>query len=1018
MILARNCVIGLSLGVAALAPAHEGDHKTVQQLYQQAAFSPDVGDARAGEVVAAILSLAPALHNEQGGPLLPAGVKVEEAIWVGSILNVRLEIPALPDGWSLSPIDLETIFRALASPFLHDSTFAGVRIDARVANEAAYRPLHEVASPAPAQPETPPVDSPDDVTPAATPGVGQSIGGPASNAAGQPAGALTGVTVFMSAGHGWTAGEDSDWFLQRPNLLGMIEDYGNIDQLNYFAAFAFNAGATVVPLRPVGWQPIEIVLDQDDPGVTYTGAWTDSFNAQHYENGVTNSGVSYRFTTAAGAESATARFTPSIAQSDFYPVYCYAIASSNRVRQTYRVAHSGGVSDVTVDHRNVGNGWVWLGNYYLESGGANYVEITNEAPDSGAVLADAIRFGGGFGDITRPGPGQTSGYPRDEECQRYWAESEWGNNAAGFSSTIWDQPGSTDLSDNVGAGARMAREMNQVPAGGVLVDRWKRIHLEFHTNASTGAARGQITLITTTGETTNQEAYAITLSDEVDNDMLIIDDEFEHTWVDRASPTFTSAFGAISTGNNSDEFDATIVELAFHDNPQDAELLRDIRIRQAMARACVHGIIRFLHGLPGSEVPLAFAPDTPRDVRVEDLGGGDVRIAWTAPLSDGARGDAATGFVIYQSGNGLGFGDPIVLGNVLEATVSDVPVGEPRYYRVAARNAGGESMPSEVLAVRRPASGAARVLIVNGYDRLRRQINSTQSFTQPPGYAGQSFERQMWREVNSFDYIIEHAEALAAGGIGFASTSNDAIIDSLVDLQDYDIAVWMLGRESTQDATFSSLERSRATTFLQNGGALFASGSEIAFDLINQGSGAAFAQNTLRIGFGADDAGTYNVTPAASGILDGVGAFDFDPAGAPYDAATPDRLTLGTDAQACLNYVGGTGGIAGVQFTGAIYNTVVFGFPFETITSASVRADVMQRVIEFLETATGPLPFDFDRDGDVDFADFQIYAFCAQGPDVDYPGGNFCLEMDGDGDSDVDLADFELFQLGFTGPNP
>ena len=41
--------------------------------------------------------------------------------------------------------------------------------------------------------------------------------------------------------------------------------------------------------------------------------------------------------------------------------------------------------------------------------------------------------------------------------------------------------------------------------------------------------------------------------------------------------------GAISTGNNSNEFDATLIELAFHDNQQDAELLRDAGVRRAMA---------------------------------------------------------------------------------------------------------------------------------------------------------------------------------------------------------------------------------------------------------------------------------------------------------------------------------------------------------------------------------------------------------------------------------------------------
>ena len=1027
MLLPRFVLLVLLVaGLTGLARGHEGDPHAQRLLAAAYAERLPVGDPRAVEAIRAVAVRAANVRGEAGQPLLPAGTSVEDVRWRDALLEIHLTLPAdqpttAGTRWRLSPLDMETLSRALAAPFLDDPAFSGVRTRVRSGPDQPYGSLEQfVPRSPPPRPHGPNADQenaaalrPQPPQPPADP----TFGGPTAQGARQPLGALTGVTVFVSAGHGWTA--NASWVLQRPLLFSMNEDYGNLDVLNYFVHFAFNAGATVVPLRPTGWQPIEIVLDNDDPGVSYTGAWGDSANPKYYENGVTLSGVSYRFATAAVTESATARFTPTIAVTDFYPVYGYAVTSTNRVRQTYRIRHSGGTSAVTVDHRLAGNGWVWLGDYFFAAGGEAWVEVTNASPDVGVVIADAVRWGGGTGDILRPGPGAISGYPRDEEAQRYWAESEFGNNAVGYDSGIWDVPGSSDLSDNVGAGARMAREMNLEPAGGVLVDRWKRIHLEFHSNASTGTARGQICLITDTGPTTNQVQYATTLSNEVDADLTLLSGEFEHAWFDRSAPTFTSSYGAISTSNNSNEFDATIVELAFHDNQQDAELLRDPRVRRAMARACVHGIIRFLNSLPGSQVPLAFPPDTPRDVRVEDLGNGDVRVAWQTPLVDGARGDAATGYVVYQSSNGYGFGAPVVLGNVSSTVISGLAPGETRYFRVAATNVGGESMPSEVLAVRRPSSGTANVLIVNGFDRLRRQINPIQTFAQPPAYAGQSIERQIWRQANAFDYTVEHAEALAANDVGFASCSNEAVIDSLVQLGDYDIVVWILGTESNQDRTFTVSEQNRVTTFLNDGGGLFVSGADLAYDLINQGGGVSFAQNTLRIGFSAHDAGTFDVTPTAGGILDGVGSFDFDPAaGAAYEVREPDVLLAGTGAQACLNYIGGTGGIAGVQFAGPVYHVVAFGFPFETISAATVRAAAVGRVIEFLAASPGPIPFDFDNDGDVDNDDFAVFLFCFQGPDGTYPDGHLCREMDGDGDQDVDMADFRLFQATFTGPGP
>lgn len=61
------------------------------------------------------------------------------------------------------------------------------------------------------------------------------------------------------------------------------------------------------------------------------------------------------------------------------------------------------------------------------------------------------------------------------------------------------------------------------------------------------------------------------------------------------------------------------------------------------------------------------------------------------------------------------------------------------------------------------------------------------------------------------------------------------------------------------------------------------------------------------------------------------------------------------------------------------------------------------------------MPFDWDIDGDVDWDDYLVYAFCRQGPAYQYVEGHFCLAMDGDHDLDVDFVDFALLQQSFTG---
>ncbi|MCB9865597.1 MAG: N-acetylmuramoyl-L-alanine amidase [Phycisphaerales bacterium] len=917
---------------------------------------------------------------------VPEGTVVDRAEWADQVCRIDLTFPSgTPDAF-LADGRADTLAETLAQVAAEDGDTAGAVIRARIGSAGDYRPLDDfrfsttapqyvrlVEDAAPAQPLN--------ASAAAAP---TTRTGPVGNAGHQPEGALSGVVVYATAGHGWTAGSSS-WFLQRPLLLNMIEDYGNLDQLNYFVNYAFNAGATVVAFRPIGYQPIEVVLDQDDPGVTYTGGWTNSSSSPYYENGVTNSGVAYRFAATSATETATARYTPNLPEAGFYPVYTWVLNSSNRTTQHYRVTHSGGTTEVVVDHRMVGRGWVWLGTYYFDAGTAGYVEISNQSADGGNVIADGIRFGNGIGDVVGAGPGTVSGYPRDEEAQRYWAESETAHNAVGMPSNIYNCC-TDDDDDNVGTGARWGKEMNETD---VNADRWRRIYIEFHSNAGSGTTKGTVALVTGS-PTTYQTEYATILGDEIEQDMQILDgSEFEYTWGSRTNP-YNGAFGAISTSNNSNEFDATILEVAFHDNAEDAALLLDPKVRNAVARSSIQGIVKFLHTLPGSAIALNFLPTEPRHVRAVHNGTGGVVISWDAPVTGEAYGGAATGYRVYRSTNGYGFDAGTDVGNVLSTTLLDVPAHTTTFFRVAAYNAGGESMPSATVAVRRSSSGTAGYLIVNGFDRVGRSQDPRQTL---PGVGTQ--RRPILRKVNSFDYVVQHADALADAGAYFDSCENDNVILNDVALGDYGAVVWMLGEESTADHTFDATEQSRVTAYLNGGGNLFVSGAEIGWDLDAQGNGASFYNNELKANYAGDDANTYNVAVSAGSIFAGIGAFSFDDGTLYYDTEYPDQLAPFGGSTVALTYVGGSGGNAAVVYDGA-FKVVNFGFPFETITNAARRSELMDAVVTFF----GVLP---PTPTIVDLVN------CLSGP-----GGGYllpeCADVDFDTDVDVDLVDFQLLQ--------
>ena len=158
----------------------------------------------------------------------------------------------------------------------------------------------------------------------------------------QPRGGLSGKIVYLHGGHGYTARnkQGGRWESQRPLLLGMVEDLGNKDQMDLLADYLFRAGATVAPLRPVGRQPHEVVLDNDDPGVEFEGEWSDS-RAKVYFGAADD--TPYRFTATSPVETALARYRPNLPAAGRYPVYTWVTAGANRAGdQLYRIRHSGG----------------------------------------------------------------------------------------------------------------------------------------------------------------------------------------------------------------------------------------------------------------------------------------------------------------------------------------------------------------------------------------------------------------------------------------------------------------------------------------------------------------------------------------------------------------------------------------------------------------------------------------------------------------------------------------------------
>ena len=287
-------------------------------------------------------------------------------------------------------------------------------------------------------------------------------------------------------------------------------------------------------------------------------------------------------------------------------------------------------------------------------------------------------------------------------------------------------------------------------------------------------------------------------------------------------------------------------------------------------------------------------------------------------------------------------GDPVVSGLTPDSLV---------YLRL--QTVGDQPGPfSEVLAGV-PSENKSPILIVNGFNR---PISG-----------------------NTRDFIRHYAPELRHHGYLFDAATNEAVGSGLVVLDDYEMVLWILGAESTADRTFDEDERLLVGNYLHGGGALFVSGSEIGYDLGLHGSTAdqQFLRNFLKSEFVADapdnrSSTFYRVDGVPGTLFGGLTDIRFDDGTqGTWNVSWPDVLRPAEGGMDVLRYTGVSGeDVAGVAFRGPFPRgdragaVIVFGFPFETVYPAEMRADLMGRILDFLGDPEGTDTSGEDQVGD------------------------------------------------------
>ena len=245
------------------------------------------------------------------------------------------------------------------------------------------------------------------------------------------------LSLWASHGRYWDA--ERGWKWQRPNLFCTNEDlFTQTIVVPYLIPMLQNAGAIVFTPRERDWQQQEIIVDNNDRrSISYievdnSKKWKDCdslgfANAKTLysdgENPFTMGTVRQAKATKKKKKYSLVSYQPKFKEAGKYAVYVsYQTLPKSVPDAKYIVYHKGQATEFTVNQRMGGGTWVYLGTFDFDKGcnEFNRVVCTNQASKRGVVTTDAVRFGGGMGNIERGG--DVSGLPRCLEGARYYAQ--------------------------------------------------------------------------------------------------------------------------------------------------------------------------------------------------------------------------------------------------------------------------------------------------------------------------------------------------------------------------------------------------------------------------------------------------------------------------------------------------------------------------------------------------------------------------------------------------------------------
>lgn len=803
--------------------------------------------------------------------------------------------------------------------------------------------------------------------------------------------------LSLWASHGrYYDGKKDRWKWQRPNLFGTTEDlFTQTIVIPYLIPMLENAGAVVFTPRERDWQKNEVIVDnggrgyvEDSGKETWKTAQENGFayHAGTYRDGENpfTQGTARAVKATKKADVSWASYQPNIPQGGKYAVYVSYQSLKNSVSDAqYIVMHKGQRTVFKVNQQMGGGTWVYLGTFDFDRGNNefNRVVVTNSSSESGVVTTDAVRFGGGMGNIERGG--SCSGMPRCLEGARYSAQ--W----AGAPYSVYSSKnGSDDYGDDINVRSNMT---NWLAGGSTYVPtlEGKKVPIELslavHSDAGYTTVNdsiiGSLAICTTSFNDgrLNSGVSRMVSHDFADSLLTGLQRDISgkyRKWTRRY------LWDRNYSETRKPEVPSAIIETMSHQNFADMRRGLDPNFRFTLARSLYKTILRFVNG--NHSVPSVVQPLPVSNFRIERNSSGGLRLSWMAEKDEQEPTAVPTSYIVYTSEDGMGFDN----GTVVYTSSFDFEAkkGVNYCFKVTALNRGGESFPSETLAAYLSKSAHAKdILVVDGFSRLsgpavvddysrqgfdlgsdigvsygltagwngRQQcFDKSRAGSEGEGSLGYCGDELAGRFImgNNRDGSVCHVKDIAmSGAYNVVGCSLEALDNNLVKLDHYNLVDIAFGLQRNDGhslvvyKTFSETLQSKLRSYAKSGGRILVSGAYVGSDM-TQPHERSFMSDVLKTTFTGTD------TNAGNNMVDGLGlSFDIirQINDRHFAATSVDRIAACDGRSfAAMRYQDGS--TAGVAYDGTDYKSFVMGYPYECINNVRTRQQVMKGLLGFL----------------------------------------------------------------------